>query len=312
MDDLFNQPSFPFVLFLLIASPIAWVLYAVRVSKHGPLTHEPRDEVPWGMFDLLLLIIFLFVGQLAATVFVKNMYGIDFPNKVGDFANLPAVDRARVIATNSVIKLLATVLGFAAIALKNRASLTDLGIHVGRAPRDLLLGAFSFLLLVPPVLLIQTILVLWWESKHPLVEMLQDDPSVYFFMVTILSAVVVAPGVEELMYRVLLQGWMEKISSHEGDPTELLLGRVPRHRDTVGSDEKRASSPTWWPILASAAIFALMHHQHGPDPIPLFLFAMGLGYLYQRTHRILPSIVVHFLLNATSVAVLMLDLPGAD
>jgi membrane protease YdiL (CAAX protease family) len=28
---------------------------------------------------------------------------------------------------------------------------------------------------------------------------------------------------------------------------------------------------------------------------------MGLGYLYQRTHRLMPSLVVHSLLNAISM-----------
>jgi membrane protease YdiL (CAAX protease family) len=34
------------------------------------------------------------------------------------------------------------------------------------------------------------------------------------------------------------------------------------------------------------------------------LFAVGLGYLYRQTHRILPSVVVHLLLNACSLAAL--------
>jgi membrane protease YdiL (CAAX protease family) len=38
------------------------------------------------------------------------------------------------------------------------------------------------------------------------------------------------------------------------------------------------------------------------DPITLTLFALVLGALYCRTHRIVPSIVLHMALNATSVA----------
>lgn len=38
------------------------------------------------------------------------------------------------------------------------------------------------------------------------------------------------------------------------------------------------------------------------DPITLTLFAFVLGTLYYRTHRIVPSIVLHMSLNATSVA----------
>ena len=37
------------------------------------------------------------------------------------------------------------------------------------------------------------------------------------------------------------------------------------------------------------------------DPLPIFLLALVLGTLYYRTHRILPSIVLHAAFNATGV-----------
>ena len=48
------------------------------------------------------------------------------------------------------------------------------------------------------------------------------------------------------------------------------------------------------------------HASNGPDPVPLFVLALGLGYLYQTTQRILPSIVVHFLLNGTTLLMMWL------
>jgi membrane protease YdiL (CAAX protease family) len=62
--------------------------------------------------------------------------------------------------------------------------------------------------------------------------------------------------------------------------------------------------PAWWPILLSSALFALMHWGQGLAPIPLFFFAVVLGYVYQRTHRLWPSLVAHALLNAGSLALL--------
>lgn len=38
-----------------------------------------------------------------------------------------------------------------------------------------------------------------------------------------------------------------------------------------------------------------------PDPFTLFFLALALGYLYFRTHRLLPAIVVHAALNTASV-----------
>jgi membrane protease YdiL (CAAX protease family) len=42
------------------------------------------------------------------------------------------------------------------------------------------------------------------------------------------------------------------------------------------------------------------------DPISLFFFAVALGTLYYRTQRIVPAVVVHMALNASSVAIFLL------
>ena len=60
----------------------------------------------------------------------------------------------------------------------------------------------------------------------------------------------------------------------------------------------------WLPIAISSAIFALMHYSHGPDWIPLTFLAAGMGYLYQRTHRLLPSLIIHILINTCSMLAL--------
>ncbi|MFI4877013.1 MAG: lysostaphin resistance A-like protein [Blastopirellula sp. JB062] len=61
------------------------------------------------------------------------------------------------------------------------------------------------------------------------------------------------------------------------------------------------------PILLSASCFSLMHLGQGLAPIPLFFLALGLGYLYQRTRRLTPCVVVHFLLNGQSMTLLLIQ-----
>jgi membrane protease YdiL (CAAX protease family) len=46
------------------------------------------------------------------------------------------------------------------------------------------------------------------------------------------------------------------------------------------------------------------------DPIALLLFALVVGTLYYRTHRIVPSMAAHMALNATSVWILWLATGG--
>jgi len=62
------------------------------------------------------------------------------------------------------------------------------------------------------------------------------------------------------------------------------------------------------PILLSAVLFSLMHMPHGVDWLPLLLLALGLGYLYHQTQRLLPCIVVHLLLNACSMTFMLVGL----
>ncbi len=60
------------------------------------------------------------------------------------------------------------------------------------------------------------------------------------------------------------------------------------------------------PIAMSSTLFALMHLSHGFDPVPLWVLAAGLGLIYQRTHRILPCVVLHMVFNAFSLSMLWL------
>jgi hypothetical protein len=47
------------------------------------------------------------------------------------------------------------------------------------------------------------------------------------------------------------------------------------------------------------------------DPVSLFVFALVLGTLYYRTHRIVPAIVAHMALNAFSLLMLWVWLEAA-
>jgi membrane protease YdiL (CAAX protease family) len=72
--------------------------------------------------------------------------------------------------------------------------------------------------------------------------------------------------------------------------------------------ERAAVAGGWSPILISGTLFALAHLGHGVAPASLLPLGMALGYVYQRTHRIVPSMVCHALFNAFSLLMLWLAL----
>ena len=70
-----------------------------------------------------------------------------------------------------------------------------------------------------------------------------------------------------------------------------------------GSAEIPENMPFWWiPIAVSGLLFGLAHWGQGVAPVALVFLGCGLGYIYQRTHRVLPCILVHFLVNLFAIA----------
>ncbi len=100
-------------------------------------------------------------------------------------------------------------------------------------------------------------------------------------------AVIVAPIVEETLYRGVLQTALRR-----------LLGGP------------------WTGIVVSSAIFAAIHMSVLPEPVrvmglevfaPIFLLAIVLGYNYERTGRLWSSIVIHMIFNGINVMSTLLN-----
>jgi membrane protease YdiL (CAAX protease family) len=81
-------------------------------------------------------------------------------------------------------------------------------------------------------------------------------------------------------------------------------------------DERSVSNETpvnvgalpWWPVIVSGLLFGLLHYSYGVSWIPLSLLGIVLGWLYRITGTIWPSLVVHMVVNATSMAALATQL----
>ena len=246
-----------------------------------------------------------------------------------------ALDPADLTADMLVrLMLMAVAIGW--VTFRVRATPKDLGLDVSHLGSDLRIGAVVFLASVAPITLMQTLLALIQPYDHPLIDAYKHNPDIRMFILTGIAAVLVAPPMEELLFRVLLQGFFEAMEFRRRlirlagqalrGPArpDLGNGAAPAAGDGrpgraagaaaefVATDEQLAAAagPATWPIVASATLFALMHWGQGLAPIPLFFFALALGYVYQRTHRIWPSLAAHMLLNAASFATLWFMVSG--
>jgi membrane protease YdiL (CAAX protease family) len=89
---------------------------------------------------------------------------------------------------------------------------------------------------------------------------------------------------------------------------DVLYGNQASRENTAQSTSSIAphSAPIF-PILFTSVLFALMHSGQGPAPIALFFYSLALGYAYHRTGSLVPSIVMHMLLNVYSLTLATLS-----
>ena len=270
---------------LLIGSTIVWARLFERRTTGAPLVeYEPRMQVPWSGADLIVLGLVALVLQTAAEL----MAGVGRPaEQSADAAAAAAVLSAPAIAAMIVARLAWFAFAVAYLARSAGAYADDMGFDLRKLGSDLKLAGGTFLAAIIPVYGIQWLLtkVFEFESAHPLVTLVQKRPETGVLLLATVAATIVAPLAEEFLFRVILQGWLEKRE----------IQRRLRH----GGDPDQPAG--WTPIMVSGIIFALLHLTSGIDWVALFVLSLFLGYVYQRTHRFIVPLTVHFLVNALAM-----------
>lgn len=330
------------VAFVLLAgaSIAAWTVIERRRRRRQPLIEfEPRRPVPWRLLDFLAIVSFCLFAQIGAAGAVQQAYGGQLglhqarPGVVDPTAVADDTDNIDSIRLTLIAQSIASLVGLAFTVayarLIARATWTDLGFRFDRWARDVSLGLIAFAAVSLPIFALQAALSYFFPTRHPIVEMLEAHRETSLFLLSIVSAVVIAPLIEEFLFRVLLQGWLESFafgrvqSTTPGEPSTEIPGSGSPVAETGNPFQPPAGDASGTataaggqaplalgPIVISSLVFALMHWGHGPAPFALFWFSLALGYLYQRTHRIGPPVVAHAALNAFSLALLWMSRSG--
>lgn len=260
------------LLLVMAAAAIAAFFWAVvtivRRRRAGiPLVPpRPHEPVPWTGADVA----FVALVHFCLAVFAAESRPDDAGTGTG-------------LVLGMLATLVGTAFGLAWLAARGGTA-ADFGFVVGRRGEDLRLAAAGLALVVAPLLACAALLDRIVPYEHPLVEFLATHHDATSVTLVVLAAVVVAPLVEEIFFRRVLQGWLEK--RFPGDDGGMAVG------------------------LASAA-FAAAHAGQGLAFLPLFPLAVVLGRLASRTGSIVPCVLLHALFNAVSVGLLLVQLRGA-
>lgn len=221
------------------------------------------------------------------------------------------------------------------LAVMSKASLADLGLHHHGIGRQTLRGAVAFLLVAVPIYLINLLCVvltslftqLGAPNKHPVEKMVRENFGPEVAYLAVLSAVVLAPAAEELVFRGVIQGWLFKAIRNSLRPSPLTLHDVHSVRSfgddapleslaeqSIGDDKQQRDDRRagWMAIVLTSTLFALAHWEQWPAPVALFFLSLALGFVFQRTGSLWSAFILHSLFNGLSTAVLFASILGSE
>jgi len=215
------------------------------------------------------------------------------------------------------------------------ARLRELGLSFQGWERQAAVGAVGTLIAAPAVYSIQfASLLVWKANAHPLEKMLRKEfDGLGVADLAVVSAVILAPIVEELMFRGLLQRWCidfltrrakarESIhQSVDAIVTETADREVSRDQESRPESETSAlsgangvrsprSASVIIGITITSLFFAAVHAPQWPAPIPLLVLALVIGSVYHRTGSLIAAICMHATFNGFSTLAMFVAILG--
>lgn len=240
---------------------------AVEPTEQGGV-EEPIAKAPWGASDIVLTLVVGVVGSIAVLVVLIVLVAV-LPVEIGLSTS------AQLAVFGSVVYASLLTSGWYFALNRNGASFTDAGFRsVGAGPVMLM-----FLVVVPMMVLsgiaVQLSRVLFGDVPSTQEQVLGGEamltPADYLLL--LLVGVVVAPIVEEFLFRGLLYRYL-------------------RERRSIA-----------YAVLLSAVIFAAAHFI--PTLIPaLFVLGIVLALVAQRYDSIYPAMMLHALNNGVGLTIL--------
>jgi membrane protease YdiL (CAAX protease family) len=284
-----------------VAGGVLWMRWLARCIR-GRTDWMGRDQSPaaaWGLLDVLGAgLLWIFAQAVAASAW-SSVSGTT-PESPRD------ATIAGILAGMLSLAVALGVLLYFAFRYGHRSR--EFGFGRGQLAGGVLRGLAGFAMWVPVVWLVHEALSRTMPYSHETLDRLEIAESPLLVAGIWFSAILVSPTVEEVLFRGVLQGWLQRIRRHEPGVTadSMLFGRASLIAQPAVS-EMRTDQPIHWPaIVVAATVFGLAHSGQGAAPVSLFVLSLGHGYLYQRTGSLLACIVMHAALILVTLVVFSL------
>jgi membrane protease YdiL (CAAX protease family) len=285
------------------ASLATWIALAYRTA-HGPpiLPYQRRRRVPWTGLHVLAIAVLYVLVLIVLTTGARMWFDLDHaPGSTADAKLVETLHPIGQLMREAPSGLVLTLCALAAVVVAPlfeefffRLVLQGFLEAAERRTRRWLPELRS----ISPGVLPVAVVAMAFAAIH-----IRDtdkgslDQLVAALLVTmIVSLVVLAVGT------VLLRFWAGATLADLG----IVPGRILEDVRIGLIAYMAVTPPVYFIMIVCKLAFP---PDTVADPIPLLVFAVALGLLYYRTHRILPSVVLHTAFNATTIVLLLLTLP---
>ncbi|WP_165220325.1 CPBP family intramembrane glutamic endopeptidase [Aquisphaera insulae] len=229
-----------FVLLWFIGMLASWAWAIGRLWTRRPILEDRKEPfprpAPWGFLSVVAVcLLYVLLGST-----VKRVYeGSTDPAAAA--ATKEPFGGVDVLAPVAIVSGLTVLLAPVLLRLTCGANWSDLGLAGNDWGRQVRLGIVGGLMATPGVLAIQALAVrIWSPQKHPVEEMLMGELTVGSAALALVSTMILAPMVEEILFRGILQRWLIKVSTAGGPSSE-----IDARRDPMVDDADVPSQGPW-------------------------------------------------------------------
>jgi membrane protease YdiL (CAAX protease family) len=301
-----QDPPLGFVTLVFLVIGICLVVWAAiierMVSGASIVPYQPRRRVPWQIWDLLAVVFFYVAGVIFLIQTAQYLFSMEMKEGSVNLAG------GQTSTAHPIIQLL-RVNNWAAFFVCGTAAVVVAPIAEEFFYRILLQGWLektertwrrrlpTLMRLMPPGALPIFISSIIFAGQH----FRKEAPMVNVDLFMLLLACDSIVRILTIIFSIVFLHWRVGATAVDfGWVPKKLIADVRLGLITFAA----IAVPIYGCLIAVSHI---LPKNFAPDPIPIFFFAIALGFLYNRTHRAAPSVALHMALNATSLAMVFLS-----